>query len=329
MMRRTLLVLSAMSLLLRIQVAEAQLTGPILGYTLDTEGSAIRMIRGIPGASAVGEPLDVDIKIGKAVVSMERDYALAVIDGTKDVALISNLSGAALVSAISGVHDGGDAIAISPDGSSAAIYSLERSRIQVVDGLPSDPFVHSEVDTISFEKGLTAIAISRDKQILAAFTGADGGALYLFGSGLAPRFVARAGEISGIRFAPASDDAVVTDRVWNQVLLLQNLSTTASPIQLASAADGVSGPIAVLLSLDGKTAYAANAGSGTVTVVNLAGGPARDVACNCELTTMQELKGGSVFALTGQSDAPIVVFDGSGGDPRFVLVPPREKVLNP
>ena len=112
---------------------------------------------------------------------------------------------------------GVDAIAISPDGSSAAIYSFANARIQVVGGLPSSPFVHSQLDASSFEDGLTAIAISRDKQVLAAFNDGDDGSLYLFRADSAPELVARAGAISDIRFATASDDAVVTDRTWNQV----------------------------------------------------------------------------------------------------------------
>ena len=322
-MKRTLLVLSAIAMLLTPSMAEAQLTGPILGYTLDAEESSIRIIHGIPGASVVGDRLNVDIKIAKAAVSLERDYALAVSD-EKTLTLITNLSRVPAASPLVGVYGGVDAIAISPDGSSAAIYSFENASIQVVDGLPSSPFVHSQLGTSAFESGLTAIAIRRDKQVLAAFNESDGGALYLFRDGSAPELVARVGVISDIRFAPASDAAVVTDRTWNQVLLLQDLSTTPSLIQLASGIDGVSDPIAVLLSNDAGTAYVANAGSRAIPIVDLAGGAAGNIACDCELNTLQELKGNSVFALTSQPQTPIVVFDGSGREPRFVLVPPRQ-----
>src|SRR5207244_8988577 len=78
MMRKLLFVISAIYLLTDFPAAQAQLSGPILGYTLDIKASAFRVIKGIPGASALGKPVDLGVKVRRAVVSLERDYALAV-----------------------------------------------------------------------------------------------------------------------------------------------------------------------------------------------------------------------------------------------------------
>jgi hypothetical protein len=99
------------------------------------------------------------------------------------------------------------------------------------------------------------------------------------------------------------------------------LATTATPIQLAGSADGISNPIGVLLSKDGKTAYIANAHLGTVTVVNVAGGGVGNISCQCRPTTMRLLRGELRFALTDRTDEPTVVLDAEPTAPRILIIP--------
>lgn len=319
---KTLLVLVAVSGLMGSpEVRAYQISGPKLGYVADSVTSTVRVINGIPGASAIGKPVSLDVKIRRAQVSIKGDYALAVSDDNAEVLLISNLSGAASVSPISGVVSGGDALGLGPSGASAVAFSLYSSRIQIIGGLPSNPVVRFEVDTAAIGQSLTAVAVNENEQVLAAFSNGETGTLYLFAADTAPRLISIVGHVSGITFAAAGDRAVIADRGWNQVVLFQDLSTTATPIRLADSVDGISGPIGILLSKDAKTAYVANAGSGTVTVVNLAGGEARDVSCQCQPTIMRLLQGDSIFALTERTDEPIVLFDGESTDPRVLIVP--------
>lgn len=319
---KSLLVLVAVSgLMVSPEIRAYQLSGPKLGYIADSVTSTVRVINGIPGASAIGKHVSLDVKIRRAQVSVKGDFALAVSDNNAEVLLIANLSGVTSISPISGAVTGGDALGLSPSGSSAVAYSLDSSRIQIIGGLPGNPVVRFEVDTATMGQTLTAVAVNENEQVLAAFSNGETGTLYLLAGNTAPRLISTVGHVSGITFAPAGDRAVIADRAWNQVVLFQDLSTTATPIQLAGSVDGISGPIGILLSKDAKTAYVANEGSGTVTVVNLAGGGARDVSCQCQPTTMRLLQGDSIFALTERTDEPIVLFDGESTDPRVLIVP--------
>ncbi len=321
--RTVLLMLLALSGLLKSPDIRAyQIIGPNLGYVADSTTSTLRVINGIPGASAMGRQVSGDLKIRRTQVSLERDYALAVNDNGQ-VWLIANLSGVASISPIADVLDGGDALTLSPNGSSAATYSANRSRIQIIGGLPFNPAIHFEVDTVGLRQNLTAMAINDDQTVLAAFSNGETGALYLWGPGTAPRFISTVGLVSGITFDTAGQRAVIADRAWNQIVLFEDLATAATPIHLAGSADGISKPIGVLLSKDVKKAYIANEGLGTVTVVNIAGGEVRDISCRCRPTTMRLLRGDLRFALTERTDEPTVVFDAESTDPHVVIVPAK------
>jgi DNA-binding beta-propeller fold protein YncE len=299
-----------------------QISGPNLGYVADSTSSTLRVINGIPGASAMGKQVSGDLKIQRTQVSLERDYALTVNDKGA-VWLIADLSKVPSILPIADALNGGDALTLSANGSLAAIYSANSSRIQIIGGLPLNPAIHFEVDTVGLGQNLTAMAINDTKNVVAAFSDGETGALYLWSAGTAPRLISTVGLVSGITFDAGGHRAVIADRAWNQIVLFEDLATTATPIQLAGSADGISNPVGVLLSKDVKTAYIANEGLGTVTVVNIAGGEVRDISCRCRPTTMRLLRGDLRFALTERADEPTMVFDAESTDPHVVIVPAK------
>jgi DNA-binding beta-propeller fold protein YncE len=268
----------------------------------------------------MGKPVIGDLKIRRAQVSLEGDYALAA-DQDGNVLLIANLSKGPSISPIRGGLNGGDALALSPNGLSAAIYSVNSSRIQIIGGLPIGPAIHFEVDTAGLGQHLTAVAINDGEDVIAAFSDGETGALYQWSGLTTSRLLATVGLVSGIRFDASGRRAVISDRVRNQVVLFEDLVTTATPIPLAGSADGISNPIGVLLSKDGNTAYIANEDLGTVTVVNVAGGGVGNISCQCRPTTMRLLRGQLRFALTERTDEPTVVVEAEPTDPRILIIP--------
>src|SRR5262249_34189485 len=172
------------------------------------------------------------LKIQRTQVSLERDYALTVND-KGEVWLIADLSGVPSISPIADALDGGDALTLSPNGSLAAIYSANSSRIQIIGGLPFNPAIRFEVDTVGLGQNLTALAINDSKNVVAAFSDGETGALYLWGAGTAvPRLISTVGLVSGITFDAGGRRAVIADRAWNQIVLFEDLATTATRIQL-------------------------------------------------------------------------------------------------
>src|SRR6266480_1379354 len=51
--------------------------GPVLGLISDSGGTAIRPVIGIPGASMLGKPLELEVEIQGAIISQKQDYAIA------------------------------------------------------------------------------------------------------------------------------------------------------------------------------------------------------------------------------------------------------------
>jgi DNA-binding beta-propeller fold protein YncE len=299
-----------------------QLSGPTMGYVADPVTATLRVINGIPGASTVGESVTLDRKIRGARVAVKQDYALAVTEDNSEVVVISDLSGERSLSGAAGVYPGGDALALAPNGSSAVIYSFAMARLQVVGGLPSELLVNYEVDTTGMGS-LSAVAVADDARVLAAFSNGETGALYLFAADRAPVLIATVGNVSGIAFDASGERAVIADRGRNEAFLFQDLSLSPIPIRLANDVDGISDPVGVLLSRDAARVYIANAGSGTVSVLNVAGGEAQHFSCNCRPTTMEWLQSGTLVALTHNTDQPIFLFDLESTDGRFLVIPPR------
>jgi DNA-binding beta-propeller fold protein YncE len=169
---------------------------------------------------------------------------------------------------------------------------------------------------------LTALAIDNSEQVLAAFFDGENGTVYSLSAGSTPRRIASTGFVSSAAIASAGDRAVVADRDRNQVMLFESVSTTAVPILLASAADGISKPVAVAVTGDGKTAYVANQASGTVTVIAVDGGGLQELQCQCSPTTLNPLRGALLFALTEATDSAVAVFDADPFSRRVFFVPP-------
>jgi DNA-binding beta-propeller fold protein YncE len=323
-MRLTIALVVIVSLLVLSSVAAArgyQINGPSLGYISDSVTSTLRIIHGIPGASTLGSPIDVDAKIRRPFVAVERNYALAILE-SGDLAMIGNLSEAPSMMGIPGAAAGIDAVAISPNESVAVAYSASASRLQIIAGLPSDAAVHFEIDTTGIGSTLTALAIDNSEQVLAAFFDGENGTVYSLSAGSTPRRIASTGFVSSVAIASAGDRAVVADRDRNQVMLFESVSTTAAPILLASAADGISKPVAVAVTGDGKTAYVANQASGTVTIIAVDGGGLQELQCQCSPTTLNPLRGALLFALTEATDSAVAVFDADPFSPRVFFVPP-------
>jgi hypothetical protein len=299
-----------------------QLSGPVLGFMVDESSSMLRIISGVPGATNIGRAMG-GIKLARAAVSRKNDYALAVTKDSHEVILIQTLSGAETVVYLPGVYAGGSGIAISPDESMAAIYSSNDARIQVIRGLPSEPVIQFEADTSAVTaQYLTSMAISAGGEVLAGFSDGNNGSLLLFSAEFPRgRFMSEAGYPAAIMFSVEGALAVAADRARNQVFLFSDLSSGVSRISLANEADGISDPVGIALSRDASTAYVANAGSNSVSIIRLAGGAVGSLVCDCGVRSMQLMRGDSIFAITDRADEPVVLFVGGELDPHFVYVP--------
>src|SRR5215475_15425521 len=131
---RSLLIVSCASV---CAMAQPGVVGvPALGYAPDARTNQIRPIRGVPGASLLGEPLDGAFRPTRTVISPRQDSALAISSDDRQVYLVP-FSGEA-ARALPGAMAAPDTIAFSPSGRSAILWG---SGIQVLRGVSSNPEV--------------------------------------------------------------------------------------------------------------------------------------------------------------------------------------------
>src|SRR2546421_9030504 len=62
---------------IRLKAAPQFIGGPVLGFIPDAGGTAIRPVLGIPGASILGERLELTVDIRGALISPKQDYAIS------------------------------------------------------------------------------------------------------------------------------------------------------------------------------------------------------------------------------------------------------------
>jgi len=299
-------------------VAVQQMRGPLVGLFFDAEAGAVRPIRGIPGASTLGKPLELGTAVSRAAISPQQDSALAVTAGDSAVihiriAALDSVS----VNPIEGAAPGADLIALSPEGKAAAVYRRDSNTVQIVTGLPDAPTVAGTIDLSGQPGSLTALAVRDDGALLGGFSDQESGLVVLMRPEGSAQLVAALGHVAAVSWLAGSGGALVADDRENKVHLIRDVEGGAAAAPIASESEGISRPVAVEASADGRRALVAGAG-GMITAVDLADGIS--LVCPCRPAGLVRVNTESVFALTDRASDPIWLLD-AGSEPRLVFVP--------
>jgi len=299
--------------------------GPVLGLVADPEGTVVRPLLGVPGASSVGEPLLLNARVRRVQVSPRQDYLLALRNEDKAVVLFD--LAADTFSARSLAFPGvADLISISPSGSAAAIYDAVTRRVYTIAGLPGNPGAVHGFNASQILGHVTALSVT------------DDGALALLRSERSDEEQTRAessviGE-SGLSWRVPSDDAavafvagrrdiVVADNLTRSVFLVTDLGRTYARRPLFTPADDSERFSGVATSANALRVFVTTQ-SGAVAIMEMLTGQLTWLSCECRPTTLDPLKGTSLFRLTeGSSTEPIIALDASADEPRFVMTPPN------
>ena len=302
-MRSALLLL--LPLLGALPAQDLPVEGPILGYAWDAAASRLRPILGIPGSSLLGPPVATD-DLALIEISPRQDYALGVTAGSGAVVLLGLAGGRVSAHPLVDVPPGPIRLALSPTGRAAALYYKDSGEVRTLTGLPQAPTLAARLELPGTPDAL-AVSDAGDAVLVAA-----AGRLYA-GS----RFLGPIGPNPPLAFLENSTDAVVADPARNEVFLLRG---EAERLILAGERDGISEPVAVAAA--GRRALVANAGSRTVAILNLDGGPAVLVHCPCEVTGLQRLRGDALFRLTDSFHVTTYLLEADPAGPRTWFVPP-------
>jgi len=301
----------------------AQIRGPQLGYVFDKGEGILRPILGVPGASRLGDPLNLGVSLALAQISPKQDYALGVTEGNPGKLVLVTFGEAdqpSSVLTIKSAGPGASHIALSSAGHSAAVLFPESQSLKILSGLPEAPVLAGEID-LRLEGLPEALALDDEgKLVILAVSENQGSRIYVHSRETGLQSLGIFGKVSALKLS-ADRQVLVADRASQEVILIRDVLGAAQRIRLAAREDGIHDPVAVEFSREGRRVYVANAGSGSVASLSLEGEPTVLTFCDCTPTTLETLDGDGVFRLTELSEKPLLMLEASATETRVLFVP--------
>jgi hypothetical protein len=184
-----------------------------------------------------------------------------------------------------------DAVAFSPRGDAALLFSKSDALIQVIAGLPAQPKL-THVLTVPSPSELTSLAVSDDGLLVAAQFG-DGTPLYSF-RGETWKMIGTTARPQAWSFVPRTYDLVMSDATRREILLLSNINGPHGPERVLA-----SGVFADRLALtkQGDELLTESSKDGTVMNISLTTGRASRLQTGAS-TQLSLLRSGSTFLLS-------------------------------
>jgi hypothetical protein len=321
-MRQKLLLQTVIAVLFA-GVAAAQsgtaLSGPTMGMVFDSSQSALRPIRGIPGAASLGDAVNLGFALASATVSPRQDYALALRADDSSVVL-ARAGGTS--SAVAGARPAPAMVVFSPTGTAAALYDSGAGRVQILTGLPDAAAVQSDLDVSALAGPVAALAVNDAGTSLFLAGGAMGTvSLYRVAMDGASQLMAPFRSVAALRLTSGGREALLADSAAGAVYMIRELQGAGRVETIASGNDGLGTPIGVESDSAGRIFVADQAGN--VTIVDRSHGSVTTLPCGCAPTGLFRLAGTAIFRLTEPSPgSPMWVLDASGTDARIVAIPP-------
>ncbi|MGA3015546.1 MAG: hypothetical protein ABSF62_00405 [Bryobacteraceae bacterium] len=308
---------------------QGSLSGPVAGFIYDSSGRALRPIQGVPGASLIGDPINLGLDLTAAYVAPRQDSAFMVsADGALHFFRL-NSAGPAEAS-LSGISFTPQRVVFSPSGTAAALFTP--GKVHVFQGLPGAPTLAGAVTLPAAAGAQLSPAGSRTRQrtpATADFAISDDGVYLLNVTGSSVRLLsvngqnrslAPAGAGSLVAFAPGGHDAAVLDPAAG-LLLIRDASGAATPQTIAPPDDSLVSAVGIGFSQDGGKLYVASAGAQGVVIFDLSAGSRSTIACDCTPATLVPM--GGLFRLNELGSAPLWLLDTGTAGPRIVFVPAR------
>jgi hypothetical protein len=297
----------------------AALHGPSLGMLFDPSARTLRPLLGFPGAAMLGSPLPLPRDIVSVRSSPRGGYALALKGDERTVIEITPAGTRPLRT----LHPAPDRIAFSPSGSHVALYYSDRGSLDLVSGLPQAPLRFASIDFSVLPGPLSALAVSDSGAVLAACAlGGDAAAIYSAARRRPAALALSARRISAIAYLGSTNEALAADASANLIYRLRDSGATV----IAGSAEGVSTPVALAATQDGRRAVVANSGTAPLLLLDLDGGAPRTLSCSCRTAVVEPLAGNAVFQLSAPGSRRLWLLDLGTSEPRFFFVPetPRQ-----
>jgi DNA-binding beta-propeller fold protein YncE len=287
----------------------------------DAQSQALRPLTGIPGAAYFAAPLATPLAIGSAAFSLRQNIAV-VNNGTWNALMLSP-SGVTGTVNLPGSLPANARVELSETGSAAAFYDATNSALTVITGITAGAPAANGVSLDSLPGAITKFAVGDDGSLLLASAMSGGGeGLFWAGQDGSLLQLATMQSTASILLWNAGANALLTDRGASQIWQIQSPGNQAAITLLASAADGVAGPVGAALSSDGSQLWIANEGNQNVLGINLATRATLSLPCGFHLATLLPMTDGTSFRLNHAGKGPMWMLDTSPtSGPRIVFVP--------
>ena len=307
---------------------QGSLSGPVAGFIYDSPGRALRPIQGVPGASLIGDPINLGLDLTAAYVSPGQDSAFVVsADGLLHFFRLASTG--PMETSLGGIGFIPQRVVFSPSGTAAAL--LTPGRVHVFQGLPGAPALAGAINLpVAGGAQPSPATASRSRQrtpVAADFAISDDGVYLLSVSGGSVRLLSVNGENRSlvpagagalVAFAPGGHDAAVLDPAAG-LLLIRDTSGAATPQTIAQPDDSLASAAGIGFSQDGAKLYVASAAAQGVVTFDLSAGSRSMIACDCTPSTLVPM--GSLFRLNEFGSAPLWLLDAAAASPRIVFVP--------
>jgi hypothetical protein len=296
--------------------AAQQVSGPVMGYLLDSRDSRVHSILGVPGAAILSGALESGPAAARAV-SPTGAYVLASNESGRLPALWLP---SAELRPLPGVKPAAERVALSPEGGAAAFYYASENRILVVSGLPGQPSAPAAADLLPLGFAMENFAVSDDGKLLlcAGQSGGMGVAAVVNAAGSEVNRVVFPHPISAVAFAAKGHDALLA--AGGEAVLIRHIDKPGSRVQLG--AEGMEAVSALALSRDGHKAFLASARSGKIAVVKLDGSePPVMLDCDCRPEGFFRMNENGIYRLTEYAGSTVRLLDVTGA-PRILALPP-------
>jgi len=280
-----------------------QVGAPVLGFMPD--GTGVRRVFGIPAGASIAPPLSVPRGIGTMAASPGQDYVLgAISDNGADNGEVVLMAPDGTLTSLKGAHSAPDEIAISPDGSAAALWFSVLSHAQVITGLPGAPQVR-EVDATFLGPSPYSLAISDDGQWLA---GAWRSGNYAFGPHGEVNRLPVEDLVPAVAFLHGSHDLVIATH--EQILKVGDVGG-ANQASVLLTGQGRLDAMAVAVAGGNNKVVVADP-RGKITQLDLTTGAAQTADCSCLPQGLFPM-GRSAFRLNGLESGAFQLFDSVSG----------------
>jgi hypothetical protein len=314
---------------------QGSIAGPSTGFVFDNSSHVLRGIRGIPGASLIGDPVDFGFAVAWASVSPSLDSAL-VADAKGAIHVFQLNRGTPVEYTIDGLANNGLATAphvvFSPAGTAAAVYG--GGSVQMLKGLPDAPAIAGTLSLghdYSSQVG-TAAALGKTRRSTGEpLAVSDDGAWLLLVSNGGLRVLGLAGDNRKLAdvtagtlaaFAPGGHDAAMMDPETGLALIHDVAGASVLQI-LVGPGSNIGLPVAMAFSPDARTVFVASAAARSVTAVDVtasaAAGASNTLACDCTPNGLVRM--GGVFRLNEFGAGPLWLLDANSADAKLVFVP--------